>query len=150
LLDWTGRLRREYPTTDFQHTAINQLYPKFALLFADNDFIPVFGFPFDEFDPATLKPIWQDLQFNCTKDPFLRAKAQGLLPHPAFDTLLFSNPRQIYSGSFAIASVVHAVRTIRELRSRLSASKAEKLPAIAQSYDHLEQKQLNAKRGRCL
>jgi hypothetical protein len=47
LVRWFSRLKREYPEIDLHHTVLDKLYPKVVNLFNDDDFVPVFGKPFD-------------------------------------------------------------------------------------------------------
>ena len=47
LVRWFGKLKHEYPDIDVRHTVVDKLYPKVVNLFADDDFVPVFGKPFD-------------------------------------------------------------------------------------------------------
>jgi hypothetical protein len=48
LLGWAGHLSREFPDLNMRSTPMTRLMGKGALLYADDDFIPVFGFPYDE------------------------------------------------------------------------------------------------------
>jgi hypothetical protein len=47
IVRWFNRLKSEYPDIDLHHTVLNEIYPKVLNLFGDQDFVPVFGKPFD-------------------------------------------------------------------------------------------------------
>ena len=128
LLQWAGHISREYPNLDMWHTAMSRLFAKGALLFADDDFIPVFGFPYDlptavdlsSLGTATRNPdlvisssanegrvpmhaAYNDIQRECRKDPFLRDKGGWVWGHSLFNKLW--SPNVYYSGDFSVAAI---------------------------------------------
>jgi uncharacterized protein YecT (DUF1311 family) len=143
LLEWAGRISKEYPDLPMRSTIMSQLFPKGALLFSDDDFVPVFGFTYDAaatvetatlppprqqrvltISPAagpaaqTLRAAWNDIRFECARDPFIRDKGGWVWAHSLFDKMRIE-PAQYYGGDFAVAAINNTVRSIRVIRNEL-------------------------------
>jgi hypothetical protein len=115
LIAWAGRINKEYPALDMQRTVLGEIYPKAVLLYADDDFVPVFGQPYDVTDGNLLNGIWEDIRRACRADPFIRDKGGWVWGHAIFKGLHFS-PKTHYTGSFSTAAIVQTIRTIRRIR----------------------------------
>jgi hypothetical protein len=134
LIGWAGGLAREHPKLDMRRTPMTQLLAKAALLFADNDFVPVFGFAYDAaampevaaMGPRqTARTAWNDLAFECRKDPFIKDKGDWIWGHPLWEALHFDVNRlddthRQYGRYFSPAALAHAVHTTRALRNEIS------------------------------
>jgi uncharacterized protein len=148
LAQWAGRISREYPDMDMMRTVMDRLYAKGALLFADDDFVPVFGFPYDSGIAAelaapssprnrqssagdqdagspqgALRSAWQDIHFECRKDPFIRDKGGWIWGHSLLEALR-TNARSYYGGQFSAAAIIYTLRSVRAIRNELKSGPA--------------------------
>ena len=119
LLNWVNKIATEYPKLDMRRTVLGKIYPKAVLLYADDDFVPVFGAPYDGTSPQRLEAIWNDLRSGCSKDPFIRQKGNWVWGHTIFKPLRIRQ-NNYYTGSFSPAAVAHAVRSIRKARHAIN------------------------------
>jgi hypothetical protein len=136
LIQWAMRFSREYPNVDMMNTSVNDLEKKGLLLFADNDFIPVFGFAYDSaYAPAftsangeptlsatpeanILQVAARDLNGGCTRDPFIRNEGQWIWNHPLFNPL--GKGPFYYGGDFSMPAIRHYIEKVRAIRNNLS------------------------------
>lgn len=112
LLRWAGKMAKEYPDIDLDHTVLGKLYQKAVNLYSDEHFIPVFGTAFDRLDNAARKDITEK-QLQCTNN----VKAG----HPERDHYRFLLNPIVQSpffdkGSFGYESVASLVAERRSLR----------------------------------
>ncbi len=109
---WTNKLRREFPKLDLNHTVLERVYPKAVLLFADDDFVPVFGRPYDSFSSRGLKSISRQIERRCYRDPLMRQNLDGMRQ-------VLGGLGRLERGSFSRPAIVNHIRKIRVLRNQL-------------------------------
>jgi hypothetical protein len=118
LIAWTGRLAREYPGVDFYRQSRRGDDWHKILLFGDDDFVPVFGKPFDQLALKRRVEVTRFSQSVCRQDPFTKVRIEPF--YAAADRPLDDNEdRQLTSDGYS--STVFAVRKIRTLRHGLRA-----------------------------
>lgn len=118
LIAWVDRANREFPGRDFYRQ--NRRGDDWILikLFADDDFVPVFGLPFDSMPLEARREVWQFAQRTCSRDPFTRDRME--LYRAAADRVLPGDPdRQLTSNGYS--ATLFAIRQIRALRNELRA-----------------------------
>ena len=109
IVRWFSRLKAEYPDIDLHHTVLNEIYPKVLNLFGDDDFVPVFGKPFDAMafdDRNYVKYLFRRL--------FTQSTTRNLLD--GFGDFL-DRPFVLDRGSFSYADVAPQLafrRTVRK------------------------------------
>lgn len=109
---WLAKFGTEYPRLANVNTSTDQLYPRMALLFADDDFVPVFG---QSFDTMTLDQRFKaanEINNQCARDPFFRSEFE------LFSTVsraLRQDPGRPLA-SFGILAVFQSIRDTRVLR----------------------------------
>jgi hypothetical protein len=122
LTDWVARYRQEAPNQGRQVGNTPHLE---ALLFGDENFVPVFGFPADQLTGAFLNPFrraWQE----CLRDPLISQDLYGLQVDRAF----------IVGGltSFGHDAIVYIVQKQREVKHHVRMA----LAAAAQETEGAE------------
>lgn len=127
ILKWAQRIDREYPRFDMMRTSMGKVYSKAVLLFADNNFVPVFGQPYDSIDRQALQKIWDVQWWKCSKDPFLRQSGGWVWGHPVLNAL--KNYKNDNLGGFPKAPIVRHIRKVRRAHNELKLPR----PAIGRS-----------------
>jgi hypothetical protein len=77
-VSWLETLGRQLPETDFLNSPVDDIRPYAALLYGDDDFVPVFGVPFDQTTPEWRSETIQSIRRNCLDDPIIRQQVRGL------------------------------------------------------------------------
>lgn len=115
VIAWTDRLQAEYPGHDFDDGNRDGENMQGLLLFADDDFVPVFGKPFDETNYDTRHTILMDTYEHCGRDPFTRDRI-GMFKNPAIDSRFRDRDHE---GDFQAS--VFEVRDVRRVRNEIRA-----------------------------
>lgn len=119
LIAWSERLNKEFPGRNFYRESLQGDEFRKILLFADDDFVPVFGLPYDAMPYEARKTIAR-FSRNCHTDPFTRDRLEAFA---ANDRVFSGNPeQQLTSDGYSAA-----VFAIREIRSLRNAARAEPL-----------------------
>ena len=122
IIAWTRRFTDEYPAIDVRHTVLGELYPKAVMLFADEEFVPVFGQTFEDIPYENRKSVWGDIQKNCVRDPLVRPDMNVYsIISSAFST------RPDGGGSFTPRAIVRQIRDTRATRYAIAAIANPKL-----------------------
>lgn len=111
IIAWTRRFTDEYPAIDVMHTVLGGLYPKVVVLFADEEFVPVFGQTFEEMPYEKRKSVWDDIQKNCVRDPLIRS---DMKVYSVIDRAFSTRPDG--GGSFTPRAIVRQIRDTRATR----------------------------------
>ncbi|KZX94268.1 hypothetical protein A3747_01090 [Sulfitobacter sp. HI0076] len=106
---------REFPDIPMRETATENLYPKLVLLYADDDWVPVFGAPFDAMPLNERRKIRTDAQQACYNDPFY---SDDYYKFSVLDRGLAGNIERPLT-SFGLPAIHIAIRQIRVTRHRL-------------------------------
>ena len=77
VVDWLKKLGVEYPDLDLRNTPVGKVYPKLVLLLADDDFVPLFGQPYDAMPAKTQLKVAENINDTCGTDPFYRNELTG-------------------------------------------------------------------------
>lgn len=139
LIAWSERLNREFPDR-------NSRRGKWMLLFADDDFVPVFGLPYDAMPVAARSAIVQFVRQTCRANPFTRDRLETFA---AIDDVFGEGPEeQFTSGGYSAA--VFAIREIRRLRNaaRITAAPAGQTAEAALAQLDQDRAQLKQYAGR--
>jgi hypothetical protein len=129
---WVSKLKREYPDTDVMRSVVDQLSIKAANLFSDEEFVPVFGKPYDQFSEADRQVPRQAIQ-HCSQyadSPEDRTLYGVVLVRP------FLPGQGGAPGSFTFADVASMLayrRTLRQQRGQLLAE-VKALPPTEASF----------------
>lgn len=115
IIELPKRFEREFPEIPMRETAMENLYPKLVLLYADNDWVPVFGNPFDVMPLNERRKIRTDAQQACYNDPFY---SDDYYRFAILDRGLTGNMERPLA-SFGLPAIYIAIRQIRETRHRL-------------------------------
>lgn len=118
---WLARFEVEYPKIANANTSTDQLYPRMALLFADDDFVPIFGQPFDVIEHDQRLKAANDINNQCARDPLFRT---GLELFSTVSRALRQDPNRPLT-SFGIPAVFHSIRDTRVLRHEYAGAVAE-------------------------
>lgn len=121
VIQWVDRLNTEYPGRNFYRSKQEGDKWRKIKLFADNDFVPLFGLPFDAMSFSNRQAAFVKIK-QCSRDPFTRDRMKTVQT-AAFRVLKDNPDRQL--GSDGYSSTVFAIRNIRELRNTISNTLAE-------------------------
>lgn len=121
IITWMERVAQEYPDLDVKRTVLNQVHPKVILLFADEDFVPVFGRAFDAIPHRERRQIAMDTREDCQRDPFVADRIRPFLG--LYEGLLREDPNRP-NTSFGYHAAVAHIRQTRVLRHQLAAAAA--------------------------
>ncbi len=117
LIAWADRANTEFPGRNFYRQ--NKPGDDWILikLFADDDFVPVFGQAYDTMPLEARMAVAQDAR-KCRQDPFTRNRMETYFA--AADRVMSGNPeRQLTSNGYS--STIFAIRQIRAIRNELRA-----------------------------
>lgn len=130
-LQWSKRLEQEYPGIDFQREPMNKLQVRAYSLFADENFVPFFGKPYDAMSEGERKAVATNTIRPCQQEAKYRRGWEWVL--------LFQPFGGVPQAQFAFVQVSQEVVQGREVRTNLSRLKqeAENLPATVQGYERL-------------
>lgn len=134
ILEWMESLTREFDRALFRVGSLEAVRA-FALLYADDDFVPLFGRPFDDLGPDAAQDAWEPyVRRYCDSVSSERARLNAL---PAGNALRpMNNPcrsaddSQCGAAASSIGGMplrVH-IRQIRALRHRLASMLADPNP----------------------
>jgi hypothetical protein len=131
IVRWFIRLKAEYPDVDLHHTVLNELYPKVLNLFGGDDFVPVFGKPFDAMtldDRNYVKQLFRRL--------FTQPNTRDLLD--GFGDYL-GRPFVLATGSFSYADVAPQLAFRRTIRKQWheTMERLRSLSPTSVDYDEL-------------
>lgn len=112
---WVERFEKEFPDLSLRHTTLGKVYPKLVLLFADNDFVPVFGAPFDQIAFEKRREAAREIKRICLQDPFMRERFQGF---SQIERALRQDPNRPLT-SFGIPAIFSHIRQTRILRHQI-------------------------------
>lgn len=126
---WASRLKVEYPVLDLDRTPLNQVFPKAAPLFADEDFVPVWGQPFTSFSKQERKRVYYDTLTPCLRRRDLSGYFQGY-------NYILTRPFTLDRGEFSHSEVSLRTQIIAQGRQWLRDKTAEldSLPANEGGY----------------
>lgn len=116
IIAWTRRFSGEYPEIDPQRTVLGKLYPKIVVLFADEEFVPVFGQAFEKMPYEKRKSAWNDIQKNCVRDPLV---SPDMKVYSVIDDPLHIRPDK--GGSFDPLPIIRQIRDTRATRYAIAA-----------------------------
>jgi len=117
LVKWADRVNKEYPGRDFYRQNKKGDDWKKIKLFGDDDFIPVFGMPFDRLPLDKRKGINNFATGACRKDPFTQSRMTTYAA--VADRVMPGSPvRQLTSDGYS--STLFAIRKIRSVRNQLA------------------------------
>lgn len=121
LVDWTGRLGREFPSG----VSASDMYSRFSLLFGDDDFVNVFGMPFDRMDDSRKSHLYMRAFSECSRDPLFANRMQGV--REVFRG--FSPTRLTSFGGPSISFVIGQQREIQHALRRLDPAASSVAPS---------------------
>ncbi|MGF0538892.1 peptidoglycan-binding domain-containing protein [Agrobacterium sp. ES01] len=125
---WTERLTQEYPGRDFfRRNQEGDAWRKVRLL-ADDDFVPVFGTPYDLMPHPKRREIDNQVK-RCSANPFTRDRME---PYQVIRRFLDGNPEQELTTE-GYSSAVFAIRATRAARNRIKDLFAEMSSGISLS-----------------
>lgn len=110
LLRWSQKLFTEYPQVNFRKEQMQNLEPLAVNLFADADFVPVFGLNFDVMPKHQRAGVSQRVR-HCGKQSGFNT---GFFP------VLLSRPFQLEHGNFSYHYVVSQLLERRNIRQQLN------------------------------
>ena len=117
LIEWADRVNKEYPGRDFYRQNKQGDDWRKIKLFGDDDFIPVFGMPFDQLALDKRKGINNFAGRACRKDPFTQSRMTTYTS--VADRVMPGSPtRQLTSNGYS--STLFAIRKIRSVRNQLA------------------------------
>ncbi len=117
LIEWADRVNKEFPDRDFYRSNRPGDYLKTIKVFGDNDFVPVFGAPYDQMSLDRRKKINQFATRSCTKDPFTQSRMTTY--RAIADRVMPGNPqRELATNGYS--SAVFAIRKMRLVRNQIS------------------------------
>jgi hypothetical protein len=124
IASWLGKARAEYPETDFWRMEVGQVHQKVILLFTDDQFVPVFGKPYDQMSRADTSEISRLVGQLCKTDPL---RGEAVKDFAIVESGLTSIEwRYGGFGGTAIRAVVRESRRLRnEIESELSSLKED-------------------------
>lgn len=112
---WFRKPASEYP--DLASIGIpGQGYPKMVLLFADEDFVPVFGKPFDMLHQAKRMEIAEEIRTLCNQDEF-RDRHLERFGRPS---MIFQQKIENPSSNMGTTAIFAVIREARRLRGTIS------------------------------
>ncbi|MCL6286047.1 hypothetical protein M3P21_21255 [Ruegeria sp. 2012CJ41-6] len=116
IIAWTDKLKKEYPDRDFFRSNQKGDEWRIVRLFADDDFVPVFGQPYDRISLENRRTAEKEIK-ACMTNAFTRDRME---PYKATaQDLLYEDPKDGFSyGGHAYA--VFALRKIRAARNRIN------------------------------
>ena len=115
LIAWAGRLEAEFPDIDFYRTPNGPEFSRTKIkIFGDEDFVPVFGAPFDVLDYDTRVAVRTFADRTCAQDPFVRDRMETY--RAAAQRPIAGGGRSNELTSDGYTSTVFAVRKLREIR----------------------------------
>jgi hypothetical protein len=132
LVRWFRRLKKELPGLDFQHTTMNELSLKLITLFYDENFVPVFGKPYDELTVAErndLKQLGRKLFASRETGELLEGVSDAVVVRP-FELGICNNCFGDFAPKVALKRKIRQtwLDTIEKLKS---------LPSTSAGYDEL-------------
>lgn len=116
IVAWTDRLAREFPDLESYKTDADKMYPKLALLWGDDDFVPLFGQPFDMIPVEERYRLGVEFRKQCRREEFVRKRYsvyEGIIDR-AFSPEDMKN--------FGFRALIATIRDQRELRNQLRAA----------------------------
>ncbi|WP_425039323.1 peptidoglycan-binding protein [Primorskyibacter sp. S187A] len=135
LIAWADKANQEYPGRDFYRQNRQGDTWRLIKIFADDDFIPVFGEAYDSMSLERRKAAWMVGSQECNQDPFTRNRMQTY--RAAADRVLPDNPeRQLTSNGYS--STVFAIRKIRAARNEINA--AGRPPAPGEAFTEIAER----------
>lgn len=120
LIAWSERLNREFPSRNFYRENRPGDDGRVLLLFADNDFVPVFGLPYDAMPVEARSTITQFARKTCRSNPFTRDRLETF----AATERIFNGDPEEQLTSEGYSAAVFAIREIRRLRNAARAAVA--------------------------
>lgn len=117
---WLAKFETEYPRLANVNTSTDQLYPRMVLLFADDDFVPVFGQAFDTMPLDQRRQAANEINNQCARDPLFRSEFE------LFSTVsraLRQDPDRPLA-SFGIPAVFQSIRNTRVLHHEYASAMA--------------------------
>lgn len=139
LLTWVGRLNSEYPGVDFYRVRnTTEIAWQQINLYADADFVPVFGVPYDAMPYDRRVDVRTFVNRTCNQDPFVKPRLE--IWRAAADRTLVGGGQNNELTSNGYTSTVFAIRKIRELRNEialLSKGNASDPEGLKRKYDAL-------------
>lgn len=119
LIAWAGRLNTEYPDIDFYRTRNTVEFSwKKIKIFADADFVPVFGQPYDTMDYKARVGVRNFANQDCGSDPFVRGQMETFQAAASRPITGGGERRELTSDGYT--STVFAVRKLRALRNEIA------------------------------
>ncbi|MFZ7090364.1 hypothetical protein [Primorskyibacter sp. 2E233] len=112
VVNWLAKAGTEYPEMSIRTDPLGTVFPRMVMLFADDDFVPLFGAPYDVMPVADRIKLAQDISQTCGSDPFYRNKLVGL--SVANRGLRGSLDKPL--TSFGAPAIIHAIRGTRVIR----------------------------------
>jgi hypothetical protein len=112
---WFRKVLSEYPGLVPAGTG-TAIYPKAALLFADDDFVPVFGAPFDKLDLAKRLEIAKALRDNMCRQPEFRNSDLERWVNPEWK---FEEKVERPTTQMGITAIHATIRETRRLRTMI-------------------------------
>ncbi|WP_176247428.1 peptidoglycan-binding domain-containing protein [Mesorhizobium australicum] len=109
LIGWMDKLTVEYPGHDFLKGDRSN-HRRTLPLFADDDFLPVFGQAFDALNEESRRKIWDEIGDHCERDPFTRDRMR------IYNYLIEGRFRE-----YGVHAPMFGVREIRKIRNEVRA-----------------------------
>lgn len=117
------KFEREFPDVSMLKSPSEKVYPKLVLLYADDDWVPVFGKPFDTTPLSERREIRNEARQLCYDDPFY---SDDYYKFSTLDRGLTGNMKRPLT-SFGLPAIHIAIRQIRETRHQLDQQVEEAL-----------------------
>lgn len=127
------QLGTEYPTVDFQHTAIDRIEPMMIPLFAANLFQPVFGTPYERLSDADMLSIARDKLHPCSASPYRSQMILSTVTDYAFNTRLTLHAISPVRLVPALAALAQARRSLAAVEASVPA-----LPGTPETFEKLK------------
>lgn len=127
------QLGTEYPTIDFQHTAIDRIEPMMIPLFAEKLFKPVFGIPYEKLTDADMQNIAREKLHPCEASPYRSQMILATVTDYAFNTRLTMH-------AISPVRMVPALAALAQARQSLAAAEATipGLPGTPETFEKLK------------
>ncbi|MEZ5912119.1 MAG: invasion associated locus B family protein [Paracoccaceae bacterium] len=119
IIAWAGKLNEEYPEIDFYRTSnTTDLAWKMIRIFADQDFVPVFGQPYDVMPYEARVEVRNFTEQECGRDPFVRDRLETYRAAVSRTITGGSKTQELTSNGYT--ANVFAVRKMRALRNEIA------------------------------
>ena len=122
LIEWAEKVNKEYPGKDFYRSNKPGDYLRTIKVFGDNDFVPVFGTPYDELSYDVRLQINRLATRTCTNDPFTKSRMETY--YAIANRIMPGNPkRELASNGYS--STIFAIRKMRSVRNQINRLSAD-------------------------